>query len=219
MCLHGIFESHVMFFMLNALAAIVKEFRKYVDIWQRYKQKYMVSLFFDSQWIHHNHASMEQCVQDTGTCWRLKFAGNEVIFTDDLRVVDDVELFSGRQLLAADAAGETFEMVDGLTCTPYQIVRWDALSASATLGAETSAAASEYSARPLVFYSTIHIALGMTSRVHATRNVFPRISFIFRYTHHLQSYFEQFFATYTVNISNGDVLQAIQKQLCYSRQQ
>jgi len=35
--------------MLNALAAIVKEFRKYVDIWQRYKQKYMVSLFFDSQ--------------------------------------------------------------------------------------------------------------------------------------------------------------------------
>jgi len=53
----------------------------------------------------------------------VKFAGDKVVPADDLRVVDDVQLFARRQLLAADAARETFEMVDGLTRSPHQIMR------------------------------------------------------------------------------------------------
>jgi len=45
-------------------------------------------------------------------------------------------------LLAADATDEAFEMVDGLTCAPHQIIRRDALTASSALGAEASAGAS-----------------------------------------------------------------------------
>lgn len=99
------------------------------------------------------------------TCGRLEFAGDKVVLADDLRIVDDVELLSGRQLLAADAADEAFEMVDGLACAPYQIVRRDPLSAAAALGAEPSADASShrtvYSARTSLFYSTI--AVGSTT--------------------------------------------------------
>jgi len=69
----------------------------------------------------------------------VKFAGDEVVFTNELSIIYHVELFAGRQLLAADAADEAFEMVDGLTCTTHEIVRRDALSAASALGAETSA--------------------------------------------------------------------------------
>jgi len=69
----------------------------------------------------------------------VQFAGDEVILADELRVVDDVELFAGRQLLATDAADEALEMVDGLTSPTDEIVGQDALTTAAALGAETSA--------------------------------------------------------------------------------
>jgi len=68
----------------------------------------------------------------------VKFAGDEVVLADELGVVDDVQLFAGGQLFAADAADEAREMVDGPTSAPHQVLRRYALSAASTLGAEAS---------------------------------------------------------------------------------
>lgn len=60
------------------------------------------------------------------------------MLANEFILVEDVKLFSRRELLPADAAGETLEVEDAVSRLPDQVLRRDALKTARTLCPESS---------------------------------------------------------------------------------
>jgi hypothetical protein len=66
----------------------------------------------------------------------MKFGCDEIVFAQELVVVNDVELFAGGQLFATNGAHETLDMIDALTSSANQVIGKNSLTTATALGPE-----------------------------------------------------------------------------------